>query len=176
MAIRVALHHKTTYQYPRPVLLYPQTVRLRPAAHCRTPIDSYSLRILPTTHFLNWQQDPQGNYLARLVFPERADQLVVEVDLVAEMTVINPFDFFLEPSAENCPFSYEGALAHELKPFLESEPAGPRLAEFVAEIPREPLRTIDFLVDINQRLQHAIKYVIRMDPGVQSCEETLSTA
>jgi transglutaminase-like putative cysteine protease len=127
LAIRVALNHRTTYRYDRPVSLSPQIVRLRPAPHCRTPILSYSLSVHPQTHFLNWQQDPQGNYLARLVFPEKTQQLRIEVDLVAELTVINPFDFFLEPSANTYPFAYEPWLAKELAPYLEVETAGPRL-------------------------------------------------
>src|SRR5712691_6973975 len=100
MAIHVALHHKTRYQYDRLVTLSPHVIRLRPAPHCRTPILSYSLRVEPKKHFINWQQDPHSNYLARLVFPEKTRELIVEVDLVAEMSVFNPFDFFLEPSAQ----------------------------------------------------------------------------
>src|SRR6202011_3981676 len=99
--------HKTTYQYDRLVTLLPQVVRLRPAPHCRTPLDAYSLRVAPEPHFLNWQQDPHGNYLARLVFPEKTRELSIEVDLVANMTVINPFDFFLDSTAESWPFGYE---------------------------------------------------------------------
>src|ERR1700723_4576399 len=122
MAIHIALNHKTPYRYDRPVMLGPQTVRLRPAPHCRTPILAYSLKVLPKNHFINWQQDPQGNYLARLVFPEPTTELFVEVDLVAEMAVFNPFDFFLEPYAEEYPFSYDAATAHELRPYLSLEP------------------------------------------------------
>ncbi len=173
MSIRVALHHKTNYRYDRLVAIYPQIVRLRPAPHCRTPILSYSLKVLPKKQFVNWQQDPHGNFLARFVFPEAAREFSVEVDLVAEMTVVNPFDFFLEPSAEKIPFVYEPWLAEELKPFLAVAPAGPLLADLVNSIDRTPLRSVDFLVALNQRLQHAISYVIRMDPGVQTCEETL---
>ncbi|HVS37816.1 MAG TPA: transglutaminase N-terminal domain-containing protein, partial [Gemmataceae bacterium] len=114
MPIRVALHHKTSYRYDRLATLQPHVVRLRPAPHCRTPILSYSLRIRPEKHFLNWQQDPYSNYLARVVFPEPARELVVEVDLVAEMTAINPFDFFIESAAEHHPFVYEPVLAREL--------------------------------------------------------------
>lgn len=131
MAIHIALHHKTIYRYDRRISLGPQTIRLRPAPHCRTPILSYSLKVLPETHFINWQQDPQANYLARLVFPEPTTEFIVEVDLVAEMAVFNPFDFFLEPYAENCTFTYETALARELRPFLETEAPGPKLAEFL---------------------------------------------
>src|SRR5580700_2908596 len=116
MAINVALTHKTEYRYDRRVSLGPQIVRLRPAPHCRTPILAYSLKVRPENHFLNWQQDPQSNYLARLVFPEPTTEFFVEVDLVAAMGVFNPFDFFLAPSAENYPFCYEGVLARELRP------------------------------------------------------------
>ncbi len=174
MAIHVALTHKTHYRYDRRVNLGPQVVRLRPAPHCRTPILSYSLKIRPETHFLNWQQDPQSNFLARLVFPEPTQEFLVEVDLVAEMGVFNPFDFFLEPYAEQCPFTYDNSLARELRPYLEKEPAGPKLTAFLAGIPRVTTRTIDYLVAINQRLTSEIGYVIRMEPGVQTCEETLT--
>jgi uncharacterized protein (DUF2126 family)/transglutaminase-like putative cysteine protease len=174
MAIHVALNHRTHYLYDRRVNLGPQIVRLRPAPHSRNPILSYSLNIDPKNHFINWQQDPQGNYLARLVFPEPTTQFLVEVDLVVEMAVFNPFDFFLEPAAEQYPFSYDADLARELRPFLEIEPAGPALCSFLGKVPRQSVRTIDFLVDLNQRLKNDIGYVIRMEPGVQTCEQTLS--
>ncbi len=173
MPIRVALHHKTTYHYDRLVKLSPQVIRLRPAPHCRTPITAYSLRVDPQPHFINWQQDPQSNYLARVVFPERVKHFSVEVDLVAEMTVINPFDFFLEEYAEKFPFRYEAGLAHELAPYMLAKPAGPLLAKYIKTIDLKPQRSMDFLVGLNQRLQHETRYVIRMEPGVQTSEETL---
>jgi uncharacterized protein (DUF2126 family)/transglutaminase-like putative cysteine protease len=173
MPINVALTHKTHYRYDRRVTLGPQVIRLRPAPHCRTPILAYSLKIRPAHHFINWQQDPESNYLARLVFPEPTTELFVQVDLIAEMGVFNPFDFFLEPYAETCPFSYDATLARELRPYLETEPAGTRLTEFISRISRAPMRTIDFLVGLNQRVKDEIGYVIRMEPGVQSCEKTL---
>src|SRR5579862_2803361 len=176
MPIRVALHHKTTYLYDRLVQLAPQVVRLRPVPHTRTPVTAYSLKIDPKPHFLNWQQDPQSNYLARVVFPERVRHFSVEVDLIAEMTVINPFDFFLEEYAENFPFRYEAGLAHELAPFMQTCPAGPELAKYVKGIDLTERRTIDFLVDLNQRVQRAIRYGIRLEPGVQTSEETLTLA
>ncbi len=174
MAIHVALHHRTTYRYDRPINLGPQVVRLRPAPHTRTRILGYSLRVAPEKHFLNWQQDPQSNYLARFTFPEPTRELVVEVDLVAEMAVFNPFDFFLEPTAENFPFCYDAALEHELAPFRLCGAATPRFGAYLAGIPRDPRRTIDFLVELNQRLWRDIKYLIRLEPGVQSPEETLT--
>ena len=174
MAIRVALHHRTTYRYDRSVALYPQVARLRPAPHCRTPILSYSLSVQPKSHFLNWQQDPQSNYLARLVFPEPARLFEVEVDLVAEMVVVNPFDFFLEPAANAFPFDYEPALRRELQPYLETEPVGPRLQALLDGIDRTPCGTVDFLVAVNQRLQRAVSYIVRLEPGIQTCEETLT--
>src|SRR5712691_7258819 len=145
MGIRVALHHQTIYRYDRPVTLSPQVVRLRPAPHSRTPVPSYSLRVRPKDHFINWQQDPQGNFLARLVFANPTREFSVEVDLTAEMTVINPFDFFLEPAAETFPFRYEDSLRQELAPFLIQRPAGPRLVEFLAATDLKEVRTIDFL-------------------------------
>jgi len=173
MAIHVALHHRTTYRYDRLVNLGPQVVRLRPAPHARTRILGYSLRVTPDKHFLNWQQDPQSNFLARFTFPEPARELTVEVDLVAEMAVFNPFDFFLEPSAEKFPLVYDPALTHELEPFRLCARATPRFGAYLAAVPRTERRTIDFLVELNQRLWRDIRYVIRLEPGVQSPEETL---
>src|SRR5579862_4425927 len=141
MPIRVALHHKTTYLYDRLVQLAPQVVRLRPVPHTRTPVTAYSLKIDPKPHFLNWQQDPQSNFLARAVFPERVRHFSVEVDLVAEMTVINPFDFFLEPYAEEFPFRYESCLERELLPFRQKGPRGPKLTAFLKSIDLTPRRT-----------------------------------
>jgi uncharacterized protein (DUF2126 family)/transglutaminase-like putative cysteine protease len=174
MPIRVALHHKTSYHYDRQVMLSPQVIRLRPAPHCRTPVTAYSLKIEPKGYFINWQQDPQSNYLARVVFPERVNHFQVEVDLVAEMTVINPFDFFLEPYAEQFPFTYEAALAEELAPFRAPDPGTLKLREFVDSIDLTPRRTIDFLVGLNQRLNGMTRYVIRLEPGVQTPEQTLT--
>ncbi len=176
MGIRVALHHRTIYKYDRLVRLSPQIVRLRPAPHARTPVLSYSLRVQPEEQFLNWQQDPQGNFLARLVFPNPTTQLEVEVSLVADMTVINPFDFFLEPYAEKFPFRYEEWQAAELKPYLQPEPAGPRVQSFLDSIDRSGMQTSDFLVAQNIRLQKEIRYLIRHEPGVQTPEQTLDLA
>jgi uncharacterized protein (DUF2126 family)/transglutaminase-like putative cysteine protease len=173
MTLHVALTHRTAYHYDRPVALGPQTIRLRPAPHCRTPIISYALNIEPKNHFLNWQQDPQGNFLARVVIPDRTTKFEVTVDLVADMATINPFDFFLEPEAETFPFAYDPVLDQELAPFRKLIEPGPLLAAFLAEIPREPIRTIDMLVDLNRRVQQHIAYIVRMEPGVWSPEETL---
>ena len=134
---------------------------------------SYSLTIDPKPHFINWQQDPQSNFLARVVFPEPVQHFSIEVDLIAEMTVINPFDFFLEPYAEKFPFRYEGWLEQELAPFRAIRMGSPRLYEFLKTIDRTPRRVIDFLVDLNLQLQHEVRYLIRLEPGVQSSEETL---
>jgi uncharacterized protein (DUF2126 family) len=176
MAIRVALHHYTAYNYDRPVTLSPQVVRLRPAPHSRTSVPGYSLRVEPEKHFINWQQDPHGNYLARLVFPEPVRKFSLEVSLVAEMTVLNPFDFFLESYAEKFPFSYEENERRQLRPFLDTESAGPLEAAFLRSIDRTPEQTMAFLVDLNRELQRRIRYTIRMEPGVQSPEETLRLA
>jgi uncharacterized protein (DUF2126 family) len=176
MAIHVALHHQTSYRYDRFVQLGPQVVRLRPAPHCRTQILSYSLKVEPACHFVNWQQDPQGNLLARLTFPQKTRHFSVEVDLVAEMAVFNPFDFFLEPGAEQFPFAYEPKLAVELAPFLRQDAleGTPAFAAFVASIDQKAQRTIDFLVGLNRRINELVRYIIRLEPGVQSPEETLT--
>jgi uncharacterized protein (DUF2126 family)/transglutaminase-like putative cysteine protease len=215
MAIHVALRHLTRYVFDRPVSLSPHIVRLRPAPHCRTPVLSYSLKVMPENHFLNWQQDPQSNHLARLVFPEPTRELRVEVDLIAEMAVYNPFDFFLEPQAEHFPFRYDPTLAHELEPFHRRLPATPLFATLLREIrhdllggrlPHVPVphsesvdphahgqlpeapgqallleddgrpRTMDFLVRLNQVLWEKIRYTIRLEPGVQTPEQTLDLA
>jgi len=174
VGIHVALNHKTIYKYDRRVALSPHIVRLRPAPHCRTPIHSYSMTVTPRDHFINWQQDPFSNYLARVVFPEKTGELVVEIDLVAEMIIINPFDFFLEPDSETFPFTYDKDLKEDLAPYLDVETPGARLQKFVAGISRDKQQTISFLVELNQKLSNEIKYLIRMEPNVQSPEQTLT--
>ena len=174
--IHVALNHVSRYRYDRRISLSPQIVRLRPAPHCRTRVLSYSLDVAPQGHFINWQQDPFSNYLARLVFPEKTQELLLTVGLVVEMSVYNPFDFFLEPSAETFPFRYESHLEHDLRPYVAHGEAGPQLRRFLAAIDQRPRRTIDFLVELNQRLQRQVRYLIRMEPGVQTPEQTLEDA
>jgi uncharacterized protein (DUF2126 family)/transglutaminase-like putative cysteine protease len=177
MAIRVALHHRTIYSFDEPVVLSPHEVRLRPAPHARTPILSYSLRVLPEQHFINWQQDPYGNWVARFVFTDLARELSFTVDMVANMTVINPFDFFVEQYAEHFPFGYPEQLAFELAPYLTPEPPGPRFAAWLEGVRRELMRpgigTADFLVELNRNAQRDIGYLVRMEPGVQTPDQTL---
>ena len=178
MAIRVALSHRTTYRFDRLVKIGPHEIRLRPAPHCRTPVLGYSLHVTPDDYFLNWQQDPYGNWVARLVFTRPEDKLEIEVDLVADLTVVNPFDFFVEEYAEQFPFTYAPALAKELIPFLETAPLGPRLSAWLADFrttiqPGE--NTVMLLVRLNQVLQQQVKYLVRMEPGVQTPEETLAS-
>ncbi len=175
MTIRVAINHITEYRFDRPITLHPHVVRLRPSPHCRTAIESYSLKVSPTNHFLNWQQDPFGNYLARYVFPEKTRELLIHVELIADLTVINPFDFFLEENAETIPFQYESQLRRDLDPYLEVKESGPLLTEWLAAVDRSATPTVNFLVALNQRLMADVGYLIRMEPGVQSCEQTLST-
>jgi uncharacterized protein (DUF2126 family)/transglutaminase-like putative cysteine protease len=178
MSIHVAIEHRTRYLFDRAVGLTPHVVRLRPAPHCRTPILAYSMTVEPSDHFVNWQQDPFGNFEARLVFPEKATELSIVVDLVADLTVINPFDFFLEPEAESIPFAYDPELLRDLGPYLECDPVGPLLKEWLGEVavPVGGTPTVDFLVGVNQRLRRAIAYTTRMEPGVQDPEVTLGKA
>ncbi|MCK1331012.1 transglutaminase family protein [Bradyrhizobium sp. CW9] len=176
MSIYVALHHVTHYKYDRPIDLGPQTIRLRPAPHTRTPILSYSLKVTPANHFVNWQQDPLGNWIARYVFPEKTTELKIEVDFTAQMTTVNPFDFFVEPYADSFPFEYTQDLKTELAPYLETVKPDRLFAKYLDTIPHEAPNTVNFLVDLNRELQKKIGYVIRMEAGVQTPEETLSSA
>ena len=176
MTIRVAINHRTRYKFDRPVNLSAHTVRLRPAPHSRTKIHSYSLEVKPDSHFINWQQDAFGNYLARLVFPEKCTELQVNVEVIADMTVINPFDFFLEEYAEHYPFKYPEQLKKELQPYLEKLEGGHLFKKRLAKIKRRKTPVNDFLVELNQQLQQEISYLIRMEPGVQTPEETLKKA
>src|SRR5271170_93861 len=178
MGILVALNHRTRYRYDKLVSLGPQVIQLRPAPHCRTPILNYSLRIVPADHLLKWQLDAHYNHLARVLFPHKTNEFVVEVELVADLTPINPFDFFLEPGVENFPFDYAPDLAKDLGPYRSVGQAGPRLKAFLQSDlgngeASETRGTIDYLVALNRRVRDEIGYVIRLDPGVQSCEQTL---
>jgi uncharacterized protein (DUF2126 family)/transglutaminase-like putative cysteine protease len=177
LTIRVALHHETRYAYDRPVDLGPHVVRLRPAPHCRTPILAHTLRIAPAEHFINWQQDPFGNFQARIVFLKPAAELRVAVDLVAEMTVVNPFDFFLEEEAKKFPFAYAPSLKRDLTPYLQSVAESPLLTDFVAgpgaRVVTAGRNMVDVLVDLNQLVNKTLRYDIRMEPGVFAPDETL---
>ncbi|MDT8429145.1 MAG: transglutaminase family protein, partial [Pseudomonadales bacterium] len=175
MAIQVAIHHETRYHFDRLVQVMPHLVRLRPAPHCRTPISAYSLLVEPKDHFINWQQDPFSNHLARLVFPEKTKELIIRVELLADMTVINPFDFFLEESAEFFPFQYDPQLARDLAPYLEIKDDSPELRAWVKAADASKQALVNFLVNENARTQHVVNYVIRMEPGVQTPAETLQS-
>jgi uncharacterized protein (DUF2126 family)/transglutaminase-like putative cysteine protease len=178
MSVHAAITHRTSYKYDRPVTMGPQTIRLRPAPYARTPILAYSLKISPDPHFLNWQQDPQGNFLARVVFPERVTSFEVTVDVVADMATINPFDFFLEPEAETYPFSYDDILAEELAPFRVLRNPGKKLQSLIGAVhialADKELRMVDMLVMVNRLIAERISYVVRMEPGVWTPEQTLT--
>lgn len=173
MALKIVISHKTEYRYDRKVSLSPHIFRLRPAPHSRTPIESYSIKIEPENHFFNWQQDPFGNYMARLVFPDKTDRLAINVEVIADMKVINPFDFFVEEYAQDYPFHYDSILQKELLPYLEIKEDGPLLHQLLDKVDRTPKSTIDFLIDLNRLLYQELNYTIRMEAGVQSCETTL---
>ena len=174
MPTRVALRHHTKYVYDHAVKLWPQVIRLRPAPHARTGIEAYSLKVSPEPHFLNWQQDPFGNYLARVVFPEKVKELVIDVEVIADLVTFNPFDFFLEEYAETVPFTYDEQLAKELGPYLEVTEESPLLDAWMTEARKHVSgTTVPWLVSLNQQLANDIHYNVRMEPGVQSCETTL---
>ncbi|ULQ51928.1 DUF2126 domain-containing protein [Flavihumibacter fluvii] len=176
MAIRVAIKHKTTYHYDRPVSLSPHVFRLRPAVHSRTPIEAYSFKVSPADHFINWQQDPFGNYQARVVFKDKTTALAIDVEVIARMEVINPFDFFVEEYAEEFPFTYPAHLLKELVPYMELEEQGPLFEQWLSGVDVSKKRIVDFLVYINAKLYNDIAYSIRMEAGVQTPEETLGKA
>ena len=183
MGIKVALEHRTSYTFDRLVEVHPHVVRLRPAPHSRTPIEAYSLTVEPADHFINWQQDAFGNFLARLVFPNRARSLTITVGLIADMKVINPFDFFIEDWAEHIPFEYPKALAEDLKPYLrpvdengEGSGPGDLTQAWVKNFSVAPgTRTIDFLVALNRAVSADVGYSVRMEAGVQTPDHTLRT-
>ena len=174
MGIQVALKHETRYRYQRPVSLGPQTIQLRPTPQCRTPILSYSLDVTPADRLLSWQFDPLANHIARAIFPTKATDFVVQVNLVADLEPINAFAFLVEPAFATVPFTYSPDLARDLDPFLAGAPSGPLLQAFLAEIPTGPLPTVSFLVALNARIRDAIQYVTRLEHGVQTSEETLA--
>ena len=176
MSIKAGIYHLTHYKYDNPVRLGPQIIRLKPAAHSKTKVISHTLKVSPENHFVNLQQDPYGNYLARFVFPDPVTELKIEVDLVADMTVYNPFDFFVEEETEHWPFDYPEDLREDLEIYRTPEPMGPALETFMASVDRSRQRTVDMVVGLNARLQQQVGYVIRMKPGVQTPEETLTTA
>ncbi len=174
MTLNVALTHRTEYKYDRLVGMAPHTIRLRPAPHCRTPVLSYSLTIAPAEHFINWQQDPFGNFLARIIVPEKTRFFSATVDLVVDMAVINPFNFFVDDSAKEWPFSYSPELAAELSPYLEHVADGPALSAYMRTLDRRSRgTTLDFICDLNRRISEQVKYLIRMEPGVQTPDATL---
>ena len=177
MAIHAAIRHSTGYVYDKEISVSPQVIRLRPAPHARTPILAYSLKITPSNHFINWQQDPFGNYLARVIFPDKIKEFKVDVEVVAEMKVINPFDFFLEEYAQTFPFKYEASLKKELAPYLDASDNGEALLKWVSDAKQYyNQNTVDFLVAVNYQLYQNVNYTIRLEPGVQTPDETLTKA
>jgi transglutaminase-like putative cysteine protease len=173
MSIDVKLHHRTAYRYERDVSLGPQVIQLRPAPHCKTPIHDYVLKLTPAHHILHWQFDPLGNHLARVIFPGKTSELIVDVTLIADMTPINPFAFFLDPGFETFPFQYPAELAHNLEPYRSLEPVGPLLKDFLDEIPTAAENTVTFVGDVTERMRDRVSYTTRLEHGVQSCEQTL---
>jgi uncharacterized protein (DUF2126 family)/transglutaminase-like putative cysteine protease len=177
--MKIALQHRTTYRFDRPIAIGPHVIRLRPAPHSRTAIEAYSLMISPSDHFINWQQDPFGNHLARAVFPTKASELDITVGLVADMKVINPFDFFIESYAETYPFDYPDEVAADLKPYLDlpAPGLGPLVSEWVAASgapPSDGRSTVEFLGALNAATYRDIAYSVRIEAGVQTPEETLT--
>jgi uncharacterized protein (DUF2126 family)/transglutaminase-like putative cysteine protease len=173
MGIQVALNHRTLYRYEKAISLGPQVIQLRPALHCRTPILSYSLEVTPSEHVLNWQLDPHNNRLARLLFSGKTNEFLVEMNLVADLSPYNPFAFFLEPGVEEYPFAYAPGLAKDLEPYQSMDPPGPLLHAFLECFVGRKSGTISLLLDLNRNVRDEVGYVRRLEPGLQTCEETL---
>ena len=174
MSIKVSFHHQLHYRYDRPIILGPQTLGLRPAPHCKTSIQSYSLKIEPENHTITWQQDPYGNFLARVNVPNKTDFFNIDVDLIVQLQPINPFDFVIENYSSQYPFEYEPQLKKELIPFLEITESGEQLQTWVKQHQQQNIYTPTFLTTINQHLAQEIQYTIRLEPGIQTCESTLN--
>ena len=176
MAIRVALHHYTQYDYDQSVFLSPHLIRLRPAAHCQAIIESYALTVQPAEHTTRWQQDPFGNFIARVDFEGPMQQMAIDVSIVARLEPVNPFNFLVDTYAESFPFSYESQLRQDLSPYLITETPGPLLTHWLQQLDLTQQNTIDFLIKLNQRVRQDIAYTVRLQPGVQTPDETLEKA
>ena len=175
--MRIHLHHVTHYQYDRAVTLGPQIVRLHPTPHCPARIASYALTVQPSGHFINWQQDPLANHLARLVFTQPTAEFRLSVDMDVELVCSNPFDFFLDPLAGQFPFAYSARDVQALAPYLACDGAGADvLRAYLKKNGAEPQPTLDFLVALNQQVQRDIRYQVRLEPGVQTPTQTLGMA
>jgi uncharacterized circularly permuted ATP-grasp superfamily protein/transglutaminase-like putative cysteine protease len=173
--MRLLLQHRSRYVYPRPAILGPHVVRLRPAAHARASVTSYALRVTQPGE-IRWQQDPAGNHVARATWPKvRLAELEVAVDLALDSNPFNPFDFTLDAFAEQTPFSY-GLLCSDLSPYLErGDPAfacGARADEFFASLPRAGA-TVPLVSELARLVHERVRYVVREEPGVWTPEETL---
>ncbi|GAB3277277.1 hypothetical protein GCM10027347_51190 [Larkinella harenae] len=176
MAIRVALDHHTQYNYDRMVFLSSHLIRLKPAAHSRAAIESYSLTIEPANHVLHWQQDPFGNFIARVDFTDAVQTMTIQVQVVARLEPVNPFDFFVDTDAATFPFEYNAQLKKDLAPYLDYSEPGPYLDQWVRQVDQTKRDTVDFLIRLNQQLYQAITYTERLQSGVQTAEETLQRA
>src|SRR3954447_4043233 len=173
MSALISLHHVTRYAYDRPVALGPQLIRMRTEPHGRTRIALYAMQVTPE-HDERWQSDPHGNWVARCTFPDMTREFSVTIDLQAALAPVNPFDFFVEPYATTYPFALPSDLAHELTGYCDPEPAGTRLTAFLKDLPRGPVDTVRFLVELNARVQRMVRYITRLEEGTLSPEETLA--
>lgn len=171
--MNVVLTHTTKYRYSSEVKLGPQIIKLRPAPHCRTSITKYQLDIQPTSFLIEWQQDEFLNHVAKVTFTEKTDFFDINVKITADLKPINPFDFFLDPSAVYHPFNYEESLKNELSQYLTVSEVGPLFKLFVEKIPQERRRSIEYIVYLNQLVFNKIRYLIRHEPGVQTADQTL---
>lgn len=176
MVVRVAIHHHTQYQYDRMVLLSPHLIRLKPAAHTHALIESYSLTVEPENHVVHWQQDPFGNFVARVDFWEPMQTMAIKVEIIAGLEPINPFDFFIDTYAESFPFEYDTQLKKDLISYLEVTESGMYMAQWLAQIDQTKRSTVDFLINLNQKIFQTIAYTVRLEPGVQTVDETLQQA
>ena len=175
MGTQVGLHHRTQYRYDKAVSLGPQIIQLRPAPHTKTEILSYSLDVDPADHILNWQFDSLGNHFARVIIPNKTVMFVVDIDIIADLTPYNPFAFFIEPGFENYPFEYPPDVRKNLEPYRVAETPGPLLQAFVEGFSVMQEGTVGLLAGLNQKACEQVSYNRRLEHGVQTCEQTLSS-
>ncbi|MGI9212205.1 MAG: transglutaminase family protein, partial [Methylococcaceae bacterium] len=157
MSTLVALLHHIEQTYGSRRTVPTHWLRVRPAPHTRPDITAYTIKVTSEPHFLNWVRDPFENYIARLDLPEPVASLGLTVELLADLTPINPFDFLTEPEAAHYPFDYSEQTRKELAPYLNMPPPGSRLTAWLKRLDRSPGYIVEVLSRINKTVHEQVK-------------------